>query len=155
MKKFLLALNLLLFFLFFSFSMSAAEPFKCTSHYKTHIEKDNNFTLFDGRITLFLKNKHEGFFSLLGKVKTDNNSYLLSRTAYFTLAPQKINHVNQANIVKVNKHPSDLTPEDIWLADILPELPGIDFQIEIWRLKDNLILVKSLNTGYLICAAEH
>ncbi|HEJ7990404.1 TPA: hypothetical protein SMI27_001045 [Serratia liquefaciens] len=154
MKKLLLALNLLFFLLFFSLGMRAAEPFKCTSHYKTYIEKDYDFTLFDGRITLFLKNEHEGFFSLTGKIKTNKNSYLLSRTAYFTLAPQEIKKVNQTNIVKVNKHPSDITPEDIWLTDILPELPGIDFQIEIWQLKDDLILVKSLNTGYLICAAE-
>ncbi|MEX5769151.1 hypothetical protein [Serratia marcescens] len=155
MKKSLLALlNAVFFLLFFSFSMHAEEPFKCTSHYKTYIEKDHDFTLFDGRLTLFLKNEHEGFFGLVGKVKTNENSYLLSRTAYFTLDPQEINQVKQANIVKVAKHPSDITPENIWLADILPQLPGIDFQIEIWRLKDNLMLVKSLNTGYLICAAE-
>ncbi|AOE97951.1 hypothetical protein G4234_00315 [Serratia marcescens] len=154
MKKLLITVNTLLFLLFFSFGMHAEEPFKCTSHYKTFIQKDKGFTLFDGRLTLFLKNEHEGFFSLLGKVKTDENSYLLSRFSYFTLAPQKINQVKQANISKVITHPSDTTPEDLWLADILPALPGIDFQIEIWRLKDNLILVKSINTGYLICAAD-
>lgn len=155
MKKTLLALlNALFFLLFFSFSTSAEGPFKCTSYYKTYIEKEHDFTLFYGRLTLFLKNEHKGFFELVGKLKTNENSYLLYRTAYFTLTPQEIRQVKQANIVRVAKHPSDTTPENIWLADILPQLPGIDFQIEILRLKDNLILVKSLNTGYLICAAE-
>lgn len=154
MKKILITINTLLFLLFFSFSMHAEEPFKCTSHYKTMIEKDHDSTLFDGRFTLFLKSESEGLFRLVGNVKAGGKSHLLSRTSYFSLAPQEINQAKQANIVKVIKHPSDTTPEDIWLADILPELPGIDFQIEIRRLKNNLILVKSLNTGYLICAAE-
>lgn len=154
MKKLLILLNTLLFLPFLSFSILAAEPFKCTSHYKKLVEKDHDSMLFDGRLTLFLKNEQEGFFTLLGKVKTDKNSYLLSRASYFSMVPQEINSVKQATITKVVKHPSDTTPESVWLADIMPELPGIDLQIEIWRLKDNLILVKSINTGYLICAAD-
>ena len=152
MKKHLNILNGLLFLLFFPFCMHAEETFKCTSQYKTLVEKDNDYTLLDGRLTLFLKDEHEGFFSLYGKVSTKEKNYLLARKSYFTLAQHEINQVKQANIVKVVKHPSDNTPEPLWLADILPELPGIDFHIEIWRLKDNLMMVKSINTAYLICA---
>lgn len=154
MKKKLIALNLLLILQFFSFNLYAIEPFKCTSHYKTVIVKDHDSTLFDGRLTLFLKNDSEGFFGFVGKVKTNENNYLLSRIVFFSMASHEINESKQVTIGKVVKHPSDTTPNDIWQADILPQLPGIDFQIEIWRLKNNLILVKSLNTAYLICAAE-
>lgn len=154
MKKLLTGLVIPFFLLFFSFNTLAEEPFKCTSHYKIMIENDRGPVQFDGRITLFLKNEKEGIFSLTGKVKTSKKSYLLFRTSHFSLVPQEINPIKQANITKVIKHPSDTTPEDIWLADILPEMPGIDFQIEIWHLRSNLILIKSLNSGYLICAAE-
>ncbi|CAI0927828.1 MAG: hypothetical protein WCD24_15245 [Serratia inhibens] len=152
MTKLLMVLNGFLFLLFLPFSTHAEEPFKCTSQYKTLVEKDNDYTLFDGRLTLFLKDEHGGFFSLSGKVSTKEKNYLLARKSYFTLTQHEINQVKQATITKVIKHPSDTTPDPLWLADILPELPGIDFHIEIWRLKDNLMMVKSINTGYLICA---
>ena len=152
MKKCLNILNGFIFLLFFSFGIHAEEAFKCTSHYKTLVEKNHDSTLFDGHLTLFLKNNNEGFLSLTGMVKTKENNYLLARISYFTLAQHEINQVKQATITKVIKHPSDTTPDPLWLADILPELPGIDFHIEIWRLKDNLMMVKSINTGYLICA---
>ncbi|WP_395313719.1 hypothetical protein V1603_07790 [Enterobacter sp. ECC-219] len=154
MKKKLIALNLILILQFFSFNLHAIEPFKCMSHYKTVIEKDHDSTLFDGRLTLFLKNDSEGFFEFIGKIKTNEKNYLLSRTVFFSMASHEINESKQVTIGKVVKHLSDTTPDDIWQADILPQLPGIDFQIEIRRLKNNLILVKSLNTAYLICAAE-
>lgn len=138
--------------LLLSFGARAEQPFKCTSQYKTYVQGDTESVGFEGRITLFLKSDTEGFFSLSGHVKTSENTYLLSRHSYFTLAPQEINQVKQASITKVVKHPSDTTPDIVWLDYILPELPGIDFHIEIWPLKDNLVLIKSINTGYLVCA---
>jgi len=152
MKKLLILINTLLFLLFFSFNMYADEPFKCSSHFKSFTERDNDYMLFDGRLTLFLKSDREGFFSMAGKIKTRDKSYLLSRVSYFTFAPQEINQVKQAKIVNVIKHPIDTTPEKIWQTDLMPERPGVNFHIEIWPLKDNLLLVKSLNTGFLICA---
>lgn len=140
------------FILFISFGASADESFKCISQYKTHVEDDTESVNFEGRITVFLQNDNNGFFSLAGHVSTKDNHYLLSRTANFTLASQEVNQVKKVNIIKVIKHPTDTTPEDIWMDYILPELPGIDFHIEIWSLKDNLILIKSINTGYLVCA---
>ncbi|MEE4411756.1 MULTISPECIES: hypothetical protein [unclassified Serratia (in: enterobacteria)] len=154
MKKLLIVLNAFLFLLFFSFSIRAEEPFKCASPYEFLIEKDNDFTLYDGRITLFLKSENEGFFVMSGKVQTKENHYLLSRVSYFSFAPMEINHVKKATITKVIKYPIDTTPENIWLADISPRPQKIDFPLEIWRLKDNLMLVKYMDTGYLICAKK-
>lgn len=154
MKNIIIALNILFVLQLLSFNVHAVEPFKCSSHYKIVIEKDHDSTLFDGRLTLFLKNDREGFFGFIGKVKTKDNHYLLSRTVVFTMATHELNESNQVTIGKVFKHPSDTTPEDIWLADILPQLPGIDFQVEVRHLKNNLLLVKSLTTAYLICAVE-
>lgn len=140
------------FILFISFGASADESFKCMSQYKTHVEDDTESVNFEGRITVFLQNDNKGFFSLAGHVSTKDNHYLLARNTYFILAPEEVNQVKKANITKVIKHPTDTTPDDIWMDYILPELPGIDFHIEIWPLKDNLVLIKSINTGYLVCA---
>ncbi|WP_273974125.1 MULTISPECIES: hypothetical protein [Serratia] len=152
MKKILIPLNALLFLLFFSYEMHAEEPFKCSSHFKSLVEKDNDYMFFDGQLYLFLKSEREGFFSLSGNVKTKDKNYILSRISYFTFAPQEINSVKQTKIVNVVKRLIDTTPENIWQSDLMPERPGIDFHIEIWPLKDNLLLVRSLNTNYLICA---
>ena len=152
MKKLLFSINVLFFLFFFSFTMHAEEPFKCSSHFKSLIEKDGDHMLFDGNLTLFLKNDTEGFFAFSGNVSTKDHRYLLSRISYFTFAPQEINQVRQAKVVSVVKHPIDTLPENIWQADLMPERPGVEFYIEIWPLKDNLLLVKSLNTGFLICA---
>ncbi|MGP2796741.1 hypothetical protein [Serratia marcescens] len=152
MKKILMPINALLFLLFFSYEMHAEEPFKCSSHFKSLVEKDNDYMFFDGQLYLFLKSEREGFFSLSGNVKTKDKNYILSRISYFTFAPQEINSVKQTKIVNVVKRLIDTTPENIWQSDLMPERPGIDFHIEIWPLKDNLLLVRSLNTNYLICA---
>ncbi|MET5838212.1 hypothetical protein WIA58_09390 [Serratia marcescens] len=152
MKKILIPLNALLFLLFFSYEMHAEEPFKCSSHFKSLVEKDNDYMFFDGQLYLFLKSEQEGFFSLSGNVKTKDKNYILSRISYFTFAPQEINSVKQTKIVNVVKRLIDTTPENIWQPDLMPERPGVDFHIEIWPLKDNLLLVRSLNTNYLICA---
>ncbi|MDI3197836.1 hypothetical protein QK324_07375 [Serratia ureilytica] len=152
MKKPLILINILFFLFFFSFTISAEEPFKCTSHFKSLTEKDNDHMLFDGKLTLFLKNDTEGFFAFSGTVSTKDHHYLLSRVSYFTFAPQEINQVKRAKVINVIKRPIDTLPENIWQADLMPERAGVDFYIEIWPLKDNLLLVKSLNSGYLICA---
>lgn len=154
MKNILITFNAILFLVFFSSSIRAYEPFKCASQYQLLIERDNDFTSFIGRVNLFLTNDMEGFFNIIGIVKTKEHSYWLSRSSYFSLSPNETNKVKIMKITKVVKHDLDTTPEDIWSRDILIDSPGVDFHIEIAHLKDNAILIKTINTPHLICAKE-
>lgn len=94
------------------------------------------------------------FFNIIGTVKTREHSYWLSRSSYFSLSPNETNKVKTMKITKVVKHSIDTTPEDIWSRDILIDSPGVDFHIEIAHLKDNAILIKTINTPHLICAKK-
>ncbi|SPZ66037.1 Uncharacterised protein [Serratia quinivorans] len=154
MKKILIVFYAILFLVFFSSSIRADKPFKCTSQYQILIERNNGFTSFVGRVSLFLTDDTEGFFNLMGTVKTKEHSYWLSRSSYFSLSPDETNKVKAMKITKVVKHSIDTLPEDIWLRDILINSPGIEFHMEIAHLRDNAILIKSINTPYLICAKE-
>ncbi|CAI2529703.1 FidL-like protein [Serratia plymuthica] len=154
MKIILITVNAILFLAFFSLSLRADEPFKCASQYQLHIERDNDFTSFVGRVNLFLTDDTEGFFNIVGTVKTREHSYWLSRSSYFSLSPNETNKVRTIKITKVVKHSIDTTPEDIWSRDILVDSPGVEFHIEIAHLKDNAILVKTINTPHLICAKK-
>ncbi|MGQ8773262.1 FidL-like protein [Serratia sp. NA_112.1] len=154
MKKMLIAFNAILFLVFFSSSIRADELFKCASQYQMLIERDNDFTSFIGRVNFFLTDDTEGFFNIIGTVKTREHSYWLSRSSYFSLSPNETNKVKTVKITKVVKHSIDTTPEDIWSRDILIDSPGVDFHIEIAHLKDNAILIKTINTPHLICAKK-
>ncbi|CAI1773872.1 MULTISPECIES: FidL-like protein [Serratia] len=165
MKNILIAFNAILFFVFFSLSIRADEPFKCASQYQLLIERDNDFTSFIGRVNLFLTDDTEGFFNIIGTVKTKERSYWLSRSSYFSLSPlsrssyfslspNETNKFKTMKITKVVKHSIDSTPEDIWSRDILIDSPGVEFHIEMAHLKDNAILIKSINTPHLICAKK-
>ncbi|MGX1957629.1 FidL-like protein [Serratia proteamaculans] len=154
MKKMLIAFNAILFLVFFSSSIRADESFKCASQYQMLIERDNDFTSFIGRVNLFLTDDTEGFFNIIGTVKTKEHSYWLSRSSYFSLSPNETNKVKTMKITKVVKHSIDTTPEEIWSRDILIDSPDVDFHIEIAHLKDNAILIKTINTPHLICAKK-
>ncbi|WP_329906662.1 FidL-like protein [Serratia quinivorans] len=154
MKKILITFNAILFLVFFSLPIRADEPFKCTSQYQLLIEKDNDFISFVGRLNFFLTDDTEGFFNIMGTVKTKEHSYWLSRSSYFSLSPNETNKVKAMKITKVVKHSIDSTPEDIWSRDILIDSPGVEFHIEMAHLKDNAILIKSINTPHLICAKK-
>lgn len=154
MKMILAALNIMLFFLFFSEAPHAETPLKCTSQYKFRVDKGQGFTQFTGSVNLLLLDESRGFFAVTGTVDTPERRYSLSRTSFFSITPHAINQVHMVSITKVLKTASDDTPDKVWLNDIFPAQPGANLHVEIWRLQDNLRLVKSLNTGYLICAAD-
>ncbi|MFC3949269.1 FidL-like protein [Serratia entomophila] len=151
MKKILIALNLVFLFLFILVFKNHDGPYKCATQFTTFIEKENNYTLFSGNLTLFIENEQGGFFNMTGTIKTKDSAYFLRRQSYFTFKPNEFDNVKMTKITNVVVQPDDNTPKEIWTGDILPGKTDNAFPIEIWRLKDNLILFKSVDSGYFIC----
>lgn len=151
MKKILITLNLIFLFIFIITLKNYNKPYKCATQLTTLIEKENDYTLFEGALTLFIENKHEGFFNITGVIKTKDSGYFLSRQSYLTFKQKKFNNVKITKINKIVVRPNDNAPDKIWEGDILPGNKDNEFPIEVWQLKNNLILLKSIDSGYLIC----
>ncbi|CAI1134117.1 Uncharacterised protein [Serratia entomophila] len=151
MKKILISLNLVFLFIFVLVFKNHDEPYKCATRFTTFIEKENDYTLFKGNLTLFIENEHGGFFNITGRVKTKDNAYFLSRQSYFTFKPNEFDNVKMTKITNMVVQPNDNTPKEIWEGDILPGKTDHAFPIEFWRLEDNLILLKSIDSGYFTC----
>ncbi|MDF9722957.1 hypothetical protein P4S07_024775 [Serratia marcescens] len=151
MKKILITLNLIFLFIFIVTLKNHSEPYKCATQFTTFIEKENNYTLFDGTLTLFIESEHGGFFNITGMIKTKDNGYFLSRQSYFTFKQNKFDNVKMTKITKTVVQINDRTPEKIWEGDILPGSKDNEFPVEFWRLKNNLVLLKSIDSGYFIC----
>ncbi|CAI0821822.1 Uncharacterised protein [Serratia entomophila] len=151
MKTLLIFLNIFFLFVLFYFLNKSYEPYKCETKLMTRTEKDSNYMLFNGNVSLFIESKHEGFYTINGKVQTRDNTYLLRRQVYFTFIPNEFNNIKTIKVNKTEVHSSDNTPEKIWRDNVFPGKPGNPFPIEIWRLKDNLVLLKFTDTGNFIC----
>jgi hypothetical protein len=152
MKTLLIALNIFflsVLFILFVFFNKSYEPYKCETKYTALIEKDKNYLLFNGGISLFFESKHEGFYAIVGKIQTKDDTYLLRRKVYFTFIPNEFHNIKTIKITKIVNGSNDNTPERIWRESM--GKPDTPFPIEIWRLKDNLVLLKFTDAGNLIC----
>lgn len=140
-----------LLLLCFAFNIHAETPFTCTALYSFHIKKDETETVFNGHITLFQKNATTGFFYLNGIVSQQGKEYVISRYSHFEMTSLD----NSAKIIQFTQLLTtalDNTPEHIWRTSISLGRLNEDIYLEYWSLKDNLMLMKALNTGLLVCA---
>lgn len=134
----------------FAFNIHAEITFKCSAHYSFQVKKDETETTFNGHITLFQKNATTGFIYLNGIVSQKGKQYVTSRYSHFKMTSLD----NSAKVMRFTQLLTtefDNTPEYIWQSNISLARLNEEIYLEYWSLKDNLMLIKTLNAGLLVC----
>lgn len=155
MKKIVVALLLsigLCAILFYVYQFASRRPFHCDAQMFAHLKLyEGDAVEVNSHVDIILISPRDGIMKFSGSVKNNGNSYVLKRTAYFTITPSELENVNKVVFTRTEAHPVDNTPADLWQNRVLPQTPGIEFYSKIRALDKNAIILKGFSNPLIVC----
>lgn len=155
MKKIVIALLLISTLgaiAFYAYQLLSHKPFHCDAQMFARLStKDDEKIEVNTHIDIIYSSAHNGIMKFSGSVKDHEKSYVLRRTAYFTIAQSELENVNKVVFTRTESHPVDNLPDDLWLNRVLPQTPGIEFYSKIRALEGDAIIFKGFSNPLLIC----
>lgn len=129
---------------------SGSPPQECHANVRTYIETSQKKIYENININIIFD---DGYYNVIGTIKTENNNYTVHREGYFSKA--NIHKNSQSfTIKKETLFIDDNTPDELWEKTSLPRPYDIPFYFVQTHLKDNLILYSSLSNPLFICASS-
>jgi len=153
MKKLILTsfiMILLSIAIYVYFIFNSKEPFHCDVQILSHITKDGQKFDLNLHTDILLLTNNKGAVYIIGTLRGERNSYLVSRRLYFTTNSPVIKNISQAIITDEKRHDRDNAPNELWKY-VIPEVVGVKFYIEVKNLNKNAILIQGVSNPYYIC----
>lgn len=138
--------------LFYVYQFLTYRPFHCDAQMFAHLStKDDDKIEVNTHIDIIYSSERNGIMKFSGSVKDQTKSYILRRTAHFTISQSELENVNKVVFTRTESHPLDNLPDDLWVNRVLPQTPGIEFYSKIRALERNAIIIKGFSNPLIVC----
>ncbi|PXW51479.1 FidL-like putative membrane protein [Grimontella sp. AG753] len=139
--------SIIFLFLYFSYK---ERFFTCTANVIFSVEKENTNIEVSGVYSIIVNDMKNASLTINGKLRFNDKTSYLNREYDMSMTHEKGSYykilINNKNI-----NNNDNTDSNIFEKYFLPQNEGRNFYTNIYKVKDNLFVVRGLSTPYLAC----